>query len=76
MLGKHYPVVPSRMEEVHRRLADKIQLDGPTVVIGLAETATGLGHGVFVELLRHHDVPMMYQLQLSLLRMITVLIIQ
>jgi hypothetical protein len=50
VLGRHYPARPSAMERVHGRLAARLaalNLSGPTVVIALAETATGLGHGVF-----------------------------
>jgi hypothetical protein len=52
VLGKHIPVRPSRMRDVHRRLARKIvDVPGPVVMIALAETATALGQGVFEELL-------------------------
>lgn len=48
VLGKHWPARPSLMRETHRRLAAQIPGDaGPTVFVGMAETATGLGHGVF-----------------------------
>ena len=50
VLGKHWPVRPSVMRDVHRRLAAKIaDLPGPLLVIGLAETATALGRGVSEE---------------------------
>jgi hypothetical protein len=50
VLGKHWPVRPSVMREVHARLAAKIiDLPGPLLVIGLAETATALGRGVAEE---------------------------
>ncbi len=50
VLGKHWPVRPSVMHDVHRRLAAKItDLPGPLLVIGLAETATALGRGVAEE---------------------------
>src|SRR5262249_42757041 len=53
VLGKHYPVRPCDMHDVHRRLAEKLTgLPGPLVMIGLAETATGLGHGVFEQWVR------------------------
>lgn len=46
VLGKHWPVRPSVMRAVHARLAAKIvDLPGPLLVIGLAETATALGRG-------------------------------
>jgi hypothetical protein len=48
VLGKHYPVRPSRMQAVHDQLASRIKIyEGSVVFIGMAETATGLGQGVF-----------------------------
>ena len=49
VLGKHYPVAPSRMRAVHEELAGLLDIaDSDAVMfIGMAETATGLGHGVF-----------------------------
>ncbi len=53
VLGKHYPVRPSVMEDVHIRLAALLEhVRTPAVVIGLAETATGLAHGVYEHLFR------------------------
>jgi len=50
VLGKHWPVRPGVMRDVHRRLAAKIAaLPGPLLVIGMAETATALGRGVAEE---------------------------
>lgn len=50
VLGKHWPVRPSVMRDIHARLAAKItDLPGPTLVIGMAETATALGRGVAEE---------------------------
>lgn len=50
VLGKHWPVKPSVMRAVQRRLAGKIAgLPGPLLVIGMAETATALGRGVAEE---------------------------
>jgi adenine/guanine phosphoribosyltransferase-like PRPP-binding protein len=50
VLGKHWPVKPSLMRDVHARLAAKIaDWPGPLLVIGLAETATALGRGVAEE---------------------------
>ena len=50
VLGKHWPVKPSVMRAVQRRLAKKIAgLPGPLLVVGLAETATALGRGVAEE---------------------------
>lgn len=48
VLGKHLPVSPSRMQEIHERMARLIRsLPEPVVFIGMAETATGLGQGIF-----------------------------
>lgn len=49
VLGKHLPVTPYRMETAHRALVKRLapDLPGPVLFVGLAETATGLGWGVF-----------------------------
>ena len=50
VLGKHWPVRPSIMRDIHVRLAAKIAaLPGPMLVMGMAETATALGRGVAEE---------------------------
>lgn len=48
VLGKHIPVKPSVMQFTYESLASKIpdDLPGPVLVIGMAETAVGLGAGV------------------------------
>lgn len=48
VLGRHIPVRPSMMAATCERLAAQIppDLPGPVLVIGMAETATGLGAGV------------------------------
>lgn len=47
VLGKHWPVRPATFDDICARLAARLPRSaGPAVVIGLAETATGLGHGV------------------------------
>lgn len=48
VLGRHIPVRPSVMDESFEHLAAKIPADlpGPVLVIGMAETAVGLGAGV------------------------------
>ncbi|WP_010485230.1 phosphoribosyltransferase domain-containing protein [Pseudomonas sp. S9] len=48
VLGRHIPVRPSVMNASFEHLAAKIPADlpGPVVVIGMAETAVGLGAGV------------------------------
>ena len=55
VLGKHIAVAPSTMRLVHQELASKIvgqeeSVGGSGVVIGMAETATGLGFGIFEQL--------------------------
>jgi len=55
VLGKHWPVTPSTMLRVHDRLAATVPpSDGPIVFIAMAETAIGLGQGVFEAWLRAH----------------------
>ncbi|PWF55112.1 hypothetical protein C7C56_003565 [Massilia glaciei] len=48
-LGKHWPVRPALMQRVHGVLAASVPpgLPGPVVFIAMAETAVGLGQGVF-----------------------------
>ena len=50
VLGKHYPVTPRMMSWSYRGLARavlKVGVSSASVWIGMAETATGLGYGVF-----------------------------
>ena len=49
VLGKHWPVTPRRMHDIHTALAAQVPADlpGPVVFIAMAETAIGLGQGVF-----------------------------
>ncbi len=49
VLGKHWPVTPSTMLAMHEDLAARIPagLPEPVVFIAMAETAIGLGQGVF-----------------------------
>jgi hypothetical protein len=50
VLGKHYPVKPSKMKETYNTLAKKVSLltpNEPTLFLGFAETATGLSAGIF-----------------------------
>ena len=55
VLGKHLPVDPMVMDDVHVRIANHIpDLPQPIVFIGMAETATCLGQGVFESWLRAH----------------------
>jgi hypothetical protein len=62
VLGKHWPVAPTVMRNIHAHLAADIPAGAaPTVFIGMAETATGLGHGVFEAFLqRNPDHPALY----------------
>ena len=55
VLGKHWPVKPSVMQAIHARMAADVPAStGPVVFIALAETAIGLGQGVFEAWLRAH----------------------
>ena len=48
VLGKHWPVRPSVMRMIHADMADAVPaIDGAVVFIAMAETAVGLGQGVF-----------------------------
>ncbi len=49
VLGKHWPVTPAAMYAIHTDLASRIPADlpEPVVFIAMAETAIGLGQGVF-----------------------------
>ncbi|MBC8944898.1 MULTISPECIES: phosphoribosyltransferase domain-containing protein [Xenorhabdus] len=51
VLGRHIPVSPSIMRAVYRQLSEQfpINLSGPVLYIGMAETAVGLAAGVFQE---------------------------
>lgn len=61
VLGKHWPSSPEAMHELHQNLASQLPQDGGGVVfIGMAETATGLGHGVFEAFLDIAKVPAIY----------------
>jgi hypothetical protein len=53
VLGKHWPVRPSMMATIHQALAAAVPaMEGPVVFIAMAETAIGLGQGVFEAWLR------------------------
>jgi hypothetical protein len=55
VLGKHWPVRPHRMLAIHDRLAAGVpDSPGPVLFIAMAETAVGLGQGVFEAWLRAH----------------------
>lgn len=51
VLGRHIPVSPKKMRETYQKLACQFpdSLEGPVLFIGMAETAVGLGAGVFDE---------------------------
>ncbi|AYA08418.1 adenine/guanine phosphoribosyltransferase [Rahnella aquatilis] len=51
VLGRHIPISPAIMRSVYRQLAQQIPADlpQPVLFIGMAETAVGLGAGVFDE---------------------------
>lgn len=53
VLGRHIPVKPSVMEETYSELIEGVaeKLSGPVAVVGMAETAVGLGAGVHQALL-------------------------
>ncbi|WP_425263877.1 phosphoribosyltransferase domain-containing protein [Vibrio owensii] len=61
ILGKHIPVKPSVMREAYDLVANMMKTQSPTLVVGLAETATGLGAGVADSLSKMVDVPVLYQ---------------
>ena len=49
VLGRHLPAAPEAMRGAMDKLGQKLPVDlsGPVVVLGMAETATALGQGVF-----------------------------
>lgn len=62
VLGKHWPAEPSAMADLQAQLASQIPVDGRGAIlfVGLAETATGLGHGVFEAFLERHAGPALF----------------
>lgn len=59
VLAKHLPVAPAVVQDCHERIASRIPAQlgaqpGPVLFIGMAETATGLGQGVFEAWQRQH----------------------
>jgi hypothetical protein len=50
VLGKYIPCLPSEMRESYQALANMMTLTGDSLVMGVAETATGLGAGVAQEI--------------------------
>ena len=62
VLGKHVPCTPAQMLDAQQYLVAQIapeRLHG-ALVIGMAETATGLGHGVFEVALKTSHAPGLY----------------
>jgi len=57
VLGRHIPVRPGLMADTFEALTDLIPADlpGPVLVLGMAETAVGLGAGVQRQLSRRRD---------------------
>ncbi|OTA16845.1 adenine/guanine phosphoribosyltransferase [Xenorhabdus vietnamensis] len=51
VLGRHIPVTPSIMRSVYQQLSERfpVNLPGPALYIGMAETAVGLAAGVYQE---------------------------
>ncbi len=49
VLGRHIPARPAAMRRTMRDLTDQLSADlpGPVIFLGMAETATALGQGVF-----------------------------
>jgi pyrimidine operon attenuation protein/uracil phosphoribosyltransferase len=50
VLGKYIPCKPSDMRNSYRNLIEKINVKGNVLVVGVAETATGLGAGIAEEI--------------------------
>ncbi|OTA20202.1 adenine/guanine phosphoribosyltransferase [Xenorhabdus beddingii] len=59
VLGRHIPVSPSIMRSVYRQLSERfpVNISGPVLYIGMAETAVGLAAGVFQETKGKVDAP-------------------
>lgn len=64
VLGKHIPVPPAMMKKTHQALAVKLapmlKQANNVLVLGFAETATGLGAGVFEAVREHCRLPLLY----------------
>jgi hypothetical protein len=61
VLGKHWPACPGVMRGTYDELAALIEPGWPSYVVGMAETATGLGAGVADSLSRSQAEPVYYQ---------------
>lgn len=59
VLGKHIPCKPSEMKKIHKQLSEKLKSvinNKATVFIGFAETATGIGNGVYEEFISDNPI--------------------
>ncbi len=61
ILGKHVPVKPSTMRATYDLLVSQLRSDSSTFVVGMAETATGLGAGFADSLARVQSREVYYQ---------------
>jgi hypothetical protein len=60
LLGKHWPCRPHDMAALHRHLADQLPAEGSLLFVGMAETATGLGQGIFEACLERNPAAAIY----------------
>jgi hypothetical protein len=62
LLGKHWPCRPRDMAALHRHLAAQLPVSAAEslLFVGMAETATGLGHGIFEAYLDRQVGPALY----------------
>ena len=67
VLGRHLPARPGDMRDAMNALADKLSADlpEPVVFLGMAETATALGQGVFAHYRKTHPRKTCVYLQTS-----------
>ncbi len=61
VLGKHLPVKPKAMRASYDMLIESLRQDCSTFVVGMAETATGLGAGVADSLAIKQSASVFYQ---------------
>jgi hypothetical protein len=76
VLGKHVPVRPHVMRKTQQLLSEKLQLDEPSLFIGMAETATALGQGVYESYLQSHPEEQHLYLQSTRYRLNQPLLLQ
>jgi len=62
LLGKHWPCRPCDMAALHKYLADQLPCDEDEqlLFVGMAETATGLGQGIFEAYLERRSAAAIY----------------